>query len=122
MSKMSTCLWFDHGQARAAAEFYVSVFPDSHIGTALESPTDNPSTKRGEEITVEFTVLGQSFVGLNGGPNFGPMRQSAFRFSPTPRRKPTATGTRSSEVAALKACAAGARIAGAFRGRSVPAR
>ncbi|GHH25074.1 VOC family protein [Sphingomonas glacialis] len=79
MAKMTTCLWFDHGQARAAAEFYASVFPDTHVSGALASPADNPSTKRGQEITVEFTLLGQSFVGLNGGSNFSPNEAVSFQ-------------------------------------------
>jgi predicted 3-demethylubiquinone-9 3-methyltransferase (glyoxalase superfamily) len=70
MTKMTTCLWYDLGQARKAAEFYASVFPNTHVGAAHASPSDNPSTKEGEELTVEFTLLGQSFVGLNGGPLF----------------------------------------------------
>ncbi len=79
MAKMTTCLWFDHGQAREAAEFYASVFPDTHVGQALDSPTDNPSTKRGQEITVEFTLLGQSFVGLNGGSRYSPNEAVSFQ-------------------------------------------
>ena len=79
MAKITTCLWFDHGKAREAAEFYASVFPDSHVGRALDSPADNPSTRRGEEITVEFTVLGQSFVGLNGGSTFSPTEAVSFQ-------------------------------------------
>lgn len=78
MSKMTTCLWFDHGQARVAAEFYASVFPNSKVGVAHASASDNPSTKEGEELTVEFTVLGQSFVGLNGGPLFKPTMAVSF--------------------------------------------
>lgn len=77
--KLTTCLWFDKGQARAAAEFYASVFPDSHVAAALVSPADNPSTARGEEITVEFTVCGQSFIGLNGGPNVKPNEAVSFQ-------------------------------------------
>ena len=79
MAKITTCLWFDHGKAREAAEFYASVFPDSYVGTGQDSPADNPSTRRGEEITVEFTVLGQSFVGLNGGSAFSPNEAVSFQ-------------------------------------------
>lgn len=79
MTKLTTCLWFDKGQAREAAEFYASVFPDSHVAAALASPADNPSTMRGEEITVDFTVCGQSFMGLNGGPNFTPNEAVSFQ-------------------------------------------
>lgn len=67
--RMITCLWFD-GTAREAAEFYAATFPDSHLGHVLASPADNPSMKAGGELLVEFTLLGQPFVGLNGGPNF----------------------------------------------------
>jgi predicted 3-demethylubiquinone-9 3-methyltransferase (glyoxalase superfamily) len=78
LNKMTTCLWFDHGQAREAAKFYASVFPDSQVGEAHTSAADNPSAKAGEELIVEFTVLGQPFVGLNGGPNFKPNEAVSF--------------------------------------------
>ena len=78
MSKMITCLWFDRGEAREAAEFYASVFPDSQVGEGHASAADNPSAKEGEELTVEFTVLGQAFIGLNGGPNFKPNEAVSF--------------------------------------------
>jgi predicted 3-demethylubiquinone-9 3-methyltransferase (glyoxalase superfamily) len=75
---MTTCLWFDKGEARNAAEFYASVFPDSHVDSAHEAVSDFPGGAKGEELTVEFTVLGRPFVGLNGGPNFKPNEAVSF--------------------------------------------
>ena len=78
MSKMTTCLWFDKGEARKAAEFYASIFPDTKIGGAMAAPSDYPGGHSNDELTVEFTLLGQSFVGLNGGPNFKPNEAVSF--------------------------------------------
>lgn len=78
MEKLTTVLWFDKGQAREAAEFYAATFPDSHVGQGADAPSDNPSNKAGEEITVDFTVLGRPFSGLNGGPNFKPNEAVSF--------------------------------------------
>lgn len=69
MPRITPCLWFD-GRAEEAAEFYASVFPDCRIVDVMRSPSDNPSTKAGEVLLVTFTIAGQPFTALNGGPQF----------------------------------------------------
>ncbi|EGX56248.1 DNA-binding protein [Streptomyces zinciresistens K42] len=64
----TTCLWFD-GQAEEAAHFYVSVFEDSGIGAVARYP-EGAMQPAGGVMTVEFTLNGQRFLGLNGGPEF----------------------------------------------------
>src|SRR5690606_26033597 len=69
--KIIPCIWYDLGQAKKAAEFYVSLgLPDSRIDRVVASPADNPSSPAGSELVVEFTLAGQRYVGLNGGPIF----------------------------------------------------
>ena len=48
MNKFITCLWFDKGEARKAAEFYASVFPDTHVGPAHGAATDFPGGQEGD--------------------------------------------------------------------------
>lgn len=69
MNKISSCLWFN-GTAEEAARFYTSLFPDSRIDKVHRAAADNPSTPEGAVLTVDFTVAGQPFIGLNGGPEF----------------------------------------------------
>ncbi len=69
MDKISPCLWFD-GHAEEAANFYVSLFPDSRVDAVNRAAGDYPSGRRGSVLTVDFTLAGRSYVGLNGGPEF----------------------------------------------------
>ena len=76
-AKNTICLWYD-GNAREAAEFYASVFPDSRVTAVHRAPDDYPSGKAGDELTVDFTVCGIPCLGLNGGPAFP--QTEAFSF------------------------------------------
>ena len=75
--KNTICLWYD-GDAEEAARFYAETFPDSKVTGVHRAPSDNPSGKQGDVLTVEFTVLGIPCIGLNGGPMF--KHSEAFSF------------------------------------------
>jgi predicted 3-demethylubiquinone-9 3-methyltransferase (glyoxalase superfamily) len=67
--RIAPCLWFDKN-AEEAAKFYAATFPDSRVIAVHRAPSDYPGGKAGDLLTVDFTVLGQQFLGLNGGPAF----------------------------------------------------
>ena len=77
IAKNTICLWFDK-EAYEAASFYASIFPDSKVGNVFYAPSDYPSGKKGDVLTVEFTVCGIPCVGLNGGDVF--KQTEAFSF------------------------------------------
>lgn len=76
-SKNTVCLWYER-DADAAARFYADTFPNSSVGAVHRAPSDNPSSKAGDVLTVEFTVMGIPCIGLNGGP--GVVHNWAFSF------------------------------------------
>jgi len=69
MSKVTPCLWFS-SEAEAAANFYVSLLPESRIETVQRNSVDSPGGKAGSALVVEFTLGGQRFMALNGGMRF----------------------------------------------------
>ena len=76
-AKNTICLWYN-GDAEDAARFYAKTFPDSSVGAVHRAPGDFPSGKKGDVLTVEFTVMGVPCLGLNGGPVF--KHNEAFSF------------------------------------------
>ena len=77
MNKNTICIWYDR-DAEAAARFYATVFPDTSVGAVSRAPSDYPDGKKGDVLTVEFTVVGIPCIGLNGGPVF--KQTEAFSF------------------------------------------
>ena len=76
-AKNTICVWYDK-DAEAAARFYAATFPDSAVSAVRRAPADYPSGKKGDVLTVEFTVAGIPCLGLNGGPMF--KHSEAFSF------------------------------------------
>jgi predicted 3-demethylubiquinone-9 3-methyltransferase (glyoxalase superfamily) len=76
-AKNTICLWFNN-DAEEAARFYAETFPDSSVEAVHLAPGDYPAGKKGDVLTVNFTVLGIPCMGLNGGPAF--KHSEAFSF------------------------------------------
>lgn len=68
MQKITPFLWFDN-QAEEAANFYISIFKNSRIGTISRYGEAGPGPK-GTVMIVQFELDGQEFTALNGGPMF----------------------------------------------------
>ena len=80
IAKNTICLWYDK-DAEAAARFYATVFPDSAVHAVRRAPSDYPSGKAGDVLTVEFSVAGIPCLGLNGGPAFKHSEAFSFQIS-----------------------------------------
>jgi len=77
IAKNTICIWYDK-DAEAAANFYAQTFPGTKVTAVHRAPSDYPSGKKGDVLTVEFTVAGIPCIGLNGGPIF--KQSEAFSF------------------------------------------
>ncbi len=80
MKKNTICLWYND-DAEAAAHFYAETFPDSAVGAVHRAPADFPNGRKGDVLTVEFTVCGVQCIGLNGGETFKHSEAFSFQIS-----------------------------------------
>jgi predicted 3-demethylubiquinone-9 3-methyltransferase (glyoxalase superfamily) len=80
IAKNTVCVWYDK-DAEAAARFYAQTFPDSAVTAVHRAPSDYPSGKAGDVLTVEFTVAGIPCIGLNGGPIFKHNESFSFQIA-----------------------------------------
>ena len=78
--EITTCLWFN-GNAREAATFYTSIFPDSSIPNNWLAPVETPGNAQGEEVVVNFKIFGRPSIGINGGPQFPRTLAATFQIS-----------------------------------------
>ncbi len=74
------CLMYDK-DAEEAARFYSETFPNSSVGAVHRAPTDYPSGKAGDVLTIEFTILGIPCVGVNGGSYFKHSESFSFQIA-----------------------------------------
>ncbi len=80
MNKNTICLWYEK-DAEEAAKFYAATFPDTHVGAVQHAPSDFPGGKRGDALTVSFTVVGIPCIAINGGPHFKQSEAFSFQIS-----------------------------------------
>jgi predicted 3-demethylubiquinone-9 3-methyltransferase (glyoxalase superfamily) len=80
VSKNTICLWYNK-DAEEAARFYAETFPDSSVGAIFRAPSDYPSGKEGDVLTIEFTVAGIPCIGLNGGPGYKQTQAFSFQIA-----------------------------------------
>jgi predicted 3-demethylubiquinone-9 3-methyltransferase (glyoxalase superfamily) len=116
-AKNTICLWYDGG-AEDAARFYAETFPDSSVGAVRRAPADFPSGKKGDVLTVEFTVMGVPCLGLSGGPAFKQSEAFSFQVATDDQAETDRYWDAIVGDGGRRACAAGARTGGACRGRS----
>ena len=91
-AKNTICVWYDR-DAEGAARFYAKTFPNSSVGGVHLAPGDFPSGKKGQVLTVDFTVLGIPCVGLNGGPAFKHTEAFSFQVSTADQAETDRYGT-----------------------------
>lgn len=78
--KNTICIWYDT-DAEAAARFYAETFPESSVDEIFRAPSDFPSGKAGDVLTVQFTVAGIPCIGLNGGTIFPQTEAFSFQIA-----------------------------------------
>ena len=81
-AKNTVCLWYTK-DAEEAAQFYAKTFPDSSVGAVHTAPGDFPGGKKGQALTVEFTVIGIPCIAINGGTAFKQSEAFSFQIATT---------------------------------------
>ena len=117
MAKNTICLWYDK-DAEAAARFYAETFPDSAVGAVHRAPSDYPSGKEGDVLTVEFTVAGVPCIGLNGGPMFKHNEAFSFQIATDDQQETDRYWNAIVGNGGQESHAAGAKTSGASPGKS----
>ena len=115
-AKNTVCIWYDSG-AEEAARFYAETFPDSSVGAAHRAPSDFPSGKKGDALTVEFAVMGIPCIGLNGGPAFKHTEAFSFSVATEDQAETDRYWNAVVDSGGEESIAAGARTNGACHGR-----